>query len=175
MGCPSQDVTDSKFTDFEEYVDTVTVRIQARRMEIPFTVRTSDGVKEGKCGDWLAIGAAGERYIIRDEIFKKIHAPVLGSMEDDAKRQGQETDSDHDMRPFQGNCPYTACPTECKAPIFATGFHVCGSDQSTAICFNFRHKLLVTIVVDRGLAKTLIQDLETDFKDDVVKEGGGEQ
>lgn len=42
----------------------------------PFTVETLEGVMQGKPGDWLAIGAAGEMYPIDAAVFAATHEEV---------------------------------------------------------------------------------------------------
>lgn len=63
------------------------------------------------------------------------------------------------------SCPYRTYPTECELPSFATGFHVCGSDQTEVICFNFMNKLVLSIAMDRSLAEVLIKHLQEHLKE----------
>lgn len=56
-----------------QYVKKKPIIIKARRMPVPFTVKTAGGPVCGKAGDWLAQGINGELYPIEDAIFVKTH------------------------------------------------------------------------------------------------------
>jgi hypothetical protein len=43
----------------------------ARRVDVPFTVETSEGTMSGKAGDWLMQGIAGELYICPASVFEQ--------------------------------------------------------------------------------------------------------
>jgi hypothetical protein len=58
----------------KEYKKTAT--ILAVQVNEPFEVDTMEGVHEGKAGDWLAQGPAGELWIIDQDIFAATYAPV---------------------------------------------------------------------------------------------------
>jgi hypothetical protein len=51
------------------------VVVHACQMNFPegFSVTTPEGVVCGKQGDWLMIGVAGEKYPIRDDIFRRTY------------------------------------------------------------------------------------------------------
>ena len=50
--------------------------IRAIQMDEPFSVKTSEGVMEGKKGDYLIEGTHKELYICKKEIFKEIYKKV---------------------------------------------------------------------------------------------------
>lgn len=52
-----------------------TTLTQAVRMHEAFQVETLEGTMEGKAGDWLMIGAAGEMYPCDAAIFEKTYVP----------------------------------------------------------------------------------------------------
>jgi len=51
--------------------------IVAIQMNDKFQVPTLEGVMTGEKGDYLAIGAAGESYPIKREIFEATYTPLL--------------------------------------------------------------------------------------------------
>jgi hypothetical protein len=55
-----------------------TTLTKAVRMHQPFQVQTLEGTMEGKGGDWLMIGAAGEMYPCDAEIFAATYEQVYG-------------------------------------------------------------------------------------------------
>ncbi len=57
-----------------EYMKIATIR--AVRIDVEFIVDTLEGTFAGKSGDWLAEDSEGERYIIDNDIFKKIYTEV---------------------------------------------------------------------------------------------------
>ena len=57
-----------------EYRKTAT--IYAVRMAEAFQVHTIEGLHDGKAGDWLAIGVAGEMYPIDAEVFAATYEEV---------------------------------------------------------------------------------------------------
>jgi hypothetical protein len=48
----------------------------ARRMTEPFEVNTEEGLMQGAAGDYLAVGAAGEMYPIKGDLFAQTHEEV---------------------------------------------------------------------------------------------------
>jgi len=52
------------------------VVISAKLMGEPFDVETLEGKMHGNAGDWLAVGVAGEKYPVKNEIFRKTYAPA---------------------------------------------------------------------------------------------------
>lgn len=59
---------------WREYRKTTTT--WARPMKNAFEVLTEEGVMAGRAGDYLAVGAAGEMYPIKRDIFEKTFEPV---------------------------------------------------------------------------------------------------
>ena len=57
-----------------EYRKTATA--WAVQMTEDFTVETLEGTHQGRAGDWLAQGPAGERWPIKAEIFAATYVPV---------------------------------------------------------------------------------------------------
>ena len=45
----------------------------AVRVNVPFKVETIEGTHDGKAGDYLAIGQAGEMYPIADDVFSSTY------------------------------------------------------------------------------------------------------
>ncbi len=43
------------------------------QMDQPFTVETMEGLMQGKPGDYLMIGIAGEMYVCDQEIFRQTY------------------------------------------------------------------------------------------------------
>ena len=70
-----EDVTKVNYNDLRE--DSKVAPIKARKMSKPFRVNTLEGLETGQPGDYLAIGVKGERWIIRDDIFKLTYVPRL--------------------------------------------------------------------------------------------------
>jgi hypothetical protein len=62
------------------------IRIRALRIFEPFAVKTLEGIEHGKAGDFLIIGAEGEKYVCDQNIFFKIHARVRSKAEKRATR-----------------------------------------------------------------------------------------
>lgn len=60
--------------DMEEYRKRTT--IYAHRMQQPFQVHTIEGLHDGKAGDWLAVGIAGEMYPIDAVVFAESYEKV---------------------------------------------------------------------------------------------------
>lgn len=53
------------------------VPVRAVRMRVPFRVRTVDGnLAEGRAGDYLCVGPAGDRYPCRREVFEATYEPA---------------------------------------------------------------------------------------------------
>jgi hypothetical protein len=50
--------------------------IKALRIGRPFSVKTLEGVMHGKAGDFLILGAEGEKYVCDSDIFFEIHEKV---------------------------------------------------------------------------------------------------
>jgi hypothetical protein len=50
----------------------------AVRIDVPFRVRTLEGEMYGRSGDYLAVGGAGEMYVVAEDIFQATYdfAPV---------------------------------------------------------------------------------------------------
>lgn len=62
-------------TDNEtEFRKTATIR--ARQINEPFVVQAMEGDHNGKPGDWLAQGPAGELWVIDREVFEATYAPA---------------------------------------------------------------------------------------------------
>ncbi len=47
-----------------------TVPTAARRMSVPFTVNTSEGVMEGRAGDYLCLDSKGHPYPCAADVFE---------------------------------------------------------------------------------------------------------
>lgn len=69
-----KDLTNAEIVGFNEYRKKTTIK--AMQIRYPFSVVTMEGKIEGKAGDWLAEGIAGERYIIDNGIFEKTYELV---------------------------------------------------------------------------------------------------
>jgi len=52
------------------------VTIEAVRMMAAFEVETLEGTMQGKAGDWLITGIAGEQYPCDDTIFRGSYVPA---------------------------------------------------------------------------------------------------
>jgi hypothetical protein len=50
--------------------------VEAERITSPITVRTLEGKMYGYPGDWLITGVIGEKYVCRDEVFRRTYDPV---------------------------------------------------------------------------------------------------
>ena len=61
---------------FKEYAKKTTIR--AAQIDKPFVVETLEGRMVGKAGDYLAIGANGEKYPIDKRVFEKTYEEVKG-------------------------------------------------------------------------------------------------
>lgn len=57
-----------------EYRKTATT--QARRMDEPFKVQTTEGVMEGKAGDYLCLDNAGNPYPCAKGVFESSYEPA---------------------------------------------------------------------------------------------------
>ena len=60
--------------EFKEYRKIATV--YAKQMDESFEVETLEGTMKGKAGDYLCVGAEGERWPIKKEIFEKTYVEV---------------------------------------------------------------------------------------------------
>jgi hypothetical protein len=49
------------------------VIVSAVHMYCEFYVETIEGIMHGNAGDWLVIGVDGERYPVKDSIFRKTY------------------------------------------------------------------------------------------------------
>lgn len=58
------------------------ITIEAVQLDAPTSVETLEGVMQGQPGDWLVTGVAGEKYIVKDHIFRQIYEPVELAEED---------------------------------------------------------------------------------------------
>jgi len=47
--------------------------VDAEQLDAPTSVETLEGVMRGEPGDWLVTGIAGEKYIVKDFIFRQIY------------------------------------------------------------------------------------------------------
>jgi hypothetical protein len=56
------------------------VVISAKLMGVPFDVETLEGEMHGNAGDWLIVGVAGEKYPVKNEIFRKTYVPASREM-----------------------------------------------------------------------------------------------
>lgn len=65
--------------DAPEYRKTAT--ILAQQINEPFVVQTPEGDHDGKAGDWLAQGPAGELWVIDAAIFAATYAPASAAFE----------------------------------------------------------------------------------------------
>lgn len=64
------------------------VTIEAIKMSDPFCVETKEGMMNGKAGDWLITGVAGECYPCDNKIFHQTYEPIEGDF--DAHRMFKE-------------------------------------------------------------------------------------
>jgi hypothetical protein len=82
MGAPEVLVTAVDMTDVELEglipCKKLPVTVHAMQIDVPFTVKTLEGIHEGKAGDYLLVGVEGERYPVKKEIFEKTYQFVEG-------------------------------------------------------------------------------------------------
>ncbi len=61
-------------SDFRKYRKTALA--EAQQINLPFRVQTLEGVMEGKPGDYLMRGVAGELYPCAREVFQTSYEPA---------------------------------------------------------------------------------------------------
>lgn len=65
--------------DAQEFRKTATIR--ASQINESFVVEAMEGDHNGKPGDWLAQGPAGELWVIDREVFEATYAPALDQIQ----------------------------------------------------------------------------------------------
>lgn len=70
------------------------VVVDAVRLTERIEVETLEGIMVGNPGDWLITGVSGEKYPIKDEIFRATYKAVL-----DEETEGSPAGSPRDMTP----------------------------------------------------------------------------
>lgn len=72
IGSMGVDPSDMVWKEFRK----LPVVVSVHRILVPFTVETLEGMMEGRAGDWLIKGVAGELYPCSDEAFRRTYEEV---------------------------------------------------------------------------------------------------
>jgi len=71
ISAKNERVTPGPLTEHRKTATTLAVQVSE-----PFTVDTEEGVMEGRAGDYLCVGPAGEAWPVKREIFEATYEAV---------------------------------------------------------------------------------------------------